>query len=88
MRAERLLASVTTPTQTKPVQPCPPGAGLIGAKLNLPQGGEDFETAVLLTPCVYAGQFDIEKSEPVYYKVALEAGQSVRVVIRTRAVDP
>ena len=88
VRAERLLASVTTPTQTKPVQSCPPGAGLIGAKLNLPPGGEDFETAPLLTPCVYAGQFDIEKSQPVYYKVALEAGQTVRVVIRTRAVDP
>jgi hypothetical protein len=87
VRAERLLASVTTPTQTKPAQSCPPSAGLVGAKLNLPPGGGDFETATLLTPCVYAGQFDVEQSEPVHYKVALEAGQTIRVVLRTRAVD-
>ena len=86
-KAERLLASVTTPPQRMASQPCPPDAGLVGAKLNLPPGGDDFETSPLLVPCVYSGQFDVEESQPKYYKVGLKSGQTLRVVLRTRGVD-
>ena len=87
IKAERLLASVRTPAQVMASQPCPPDAGLVGAKLNLPPGGDDFEAATQLVPCVYGGQFDVEASHPKYYKIALKAGQTLRVVLRTRAVD-
>ena len=49
-----------------------------------PPGGNDFETSPLLIPCVYSGQFDVERSQPKYYKVALQRGQTLRVVLRTR----
>jgi tetratricopeptide (TPR) repeat protein len=87
VKAERLLASVRTPPQAMASQSCPPDAGLVGAKLNLPPGGDNFETALLLAPCVYSGQFDVEASQPKYYKIALKPGQTLRVVLRTRAVD-
>jgi hypothetical protein len=85
-KAERLREDVTTRAQQVPPQACPPGAGLVGAKLNLPPGGDDFETSSPLIPCVYSGQFDVEESRPKYYKVDLKAGQTLRVVLRTRAV--
>jgi hypothetical protein len=68
------------------LEACPPGAGLVGAKLKLPPGGDDFETAPLLVPCVYSGQFDVEESQPKYYKVALESGQTLKAVLRARGV--
>ena len=86
-KAEGLLDAVTTPTKPVASQACPPGAGLVGAKLDLPPGGDDFETSPPLVPCVYSGQFDVEKSKPKYYKVALKGGQTLRVVLRTRGVD-
>jgi tetratricopeptide (TPR) repeat protein len=55
-KAERLLAAVSTPLQLQSSQACPPDAGLVGAKLNLPPGANDFETSPLLVPCVYSGQ--------------------------------
>jgi tetratricopeptide (TPR) repeat protein len=86
VKAERLLASVRTPPQVMASQSCPPGAGLVGAKLSLPAGGDNFETASLLVPCVYNGQFDIESSQPKYYKATLKGGQTLRVTLRTRDV--
>src|SRR5262249_17558566 len=86
-KAERLLATVSTPPQRQPSQACPPGTGLVGAKLNLPPGGDDFETSPGLVPCVYSGQFDVESSHPKYYKVALQHGQTLRVVLRTRGAN-
>ena len=83
VKAERLLASVKTPTQSKTSESCPSGAALVGTKLNLPSGGDSFETASPLAPCVYSGQFDVEGSAQ-YYKVTLTAGQVLRVIARTR----
>jgi hypothetical protein len=87
-KAERLLADIKTPAQPIAVQACPPGAALVGAKLKLPLGGDEFETATVLVPCVYSGQFDVTASQPTYYKVALKGGQTLRVVLRTRGVEP
>ena len=87
VRADRLLAAVTTPGPPTSSQACPANAGLIGEKLTLPPGGDNFETAPLLVPCVYGGQFDVEKEERKYYKVAVNGGQTLRVVFRTRGVD-
>ena len=87
VKAERLLASVGTTSQPMPSQPCPANAGLIGEKLSLPSGGVNFETAPLLVPCVYSGQFDVEGAERKYYKVAVNGGQTLSVVFRTRGVD-
>lgn len=84
-KAERLLAAVTPPLPPTPPQACPPGAGLVGAKLDLPPGGDDFETATLLVPCVYSGQFDVK--QPKYYKVALIGGETLNVVLRTRGAS-
>jgi len=83
-KAQRLLAAVKTPSEDHGSQACPPDAGLVGAKLNLPAGGDEFEASPLLVPCVYSGQFDVESSHPKYYKVALKPGQTLRVVLRTR----
>ena len=87
VKAERLLASVATPGPSMPSQPCPANAGLIGEKLNLPPGADNFETAPLLVPCAYSGQFDVEGAQRKYYKVAVNGGQTLRVVFRTRGVD-
>ena len=62
-KADRLRADVAS-AQPMSLEACPPGAGLVGAKLKLPPGGDDFETAPLLVPCVYSGQFDVEESQP------------------------
>jgi tetratricopeptide (TPR) repeat protein len=86
-KGERLLAAVKTPPQLMTSQACPPGAGLVGVKLNLPPGGDNFETSPLLVPCVYIGQFDAESSQPKYYKVALKSGQTLKVVLRTRGAN-
>jgi hypothetical protein len=86
-KAEGLLDAVTTPTKRVASAPCPPGAGLVGAKLDLPPGSDDFETSPVLMPCVYSGQFDVEESQPKHYKVALKVEQTLTVVIRTRGVD-
>lgn len=86
-KAERLLAAVTPPPQHMAPQACPPEAGLVGAKLDLPPGGDDFETSPLLVPCVYSGQFDVERSRPKYYKVAIKGGETLNVVLRTRGAD-
>ena len=83
-KAERLLAAVSTPLQQPASQGCPSDAGLVGAKLTLPPGGNDFETSPPLIPCVYSGQFDVERSSRSTYKVALQPGQTLRVVLRTR----
>jgi len=84
-KAERLLADVKASAQPA-LEACPPGAGLVGAKLKLPLGGDNFETAPLLVPCVYSGQFDVENSQPAYYKVALKSGQTLKAVLRARDV--
>ena len=52
-KAERLLSAVTASPAVPVPQSCPSDAGLIGRKLDLPSGGESFETVTALVPCVY-----------------------------------
>jgi hypothetical protein len=84
-KADRLLATVRNapPPATKP---CPRDAGLVGAKLDLPAGGEDFENATPLEPCVYKGLVDVGTAWR-FYKVSVPKGRTLRVIMRTRSVD-
>jgi tetratricopeptide (TPR) repeat protein len=82
VRAERLLRAVQAPAPAVVSKRCPSGAGLIGPKLDLPPGGDTFETAPLLAPCVYKGMLDSESSQ--YYKFSLQAGQTLKIVMRSR----
>ncbi len=82
VKAERLLRAVQAPAPAVVSKRCPSGAGLIGPKLDLPPGGDAFETAPLLAPCVYKGMLDSESSQ--YYKFSLQAGQTLKIVMRSR----
>jgi len=86
-KAERLLKALQAPVQTSPSKPCPADAGLIGPKLDLPPGGDAFETAPLLVPCVYNGIADTAGEAWVYYKLSVPAGTTINVIMRTRDVD-
>ena len=78
------------PSSQKPTAPvtsalagsCPPGAGLVGSKLDLPVGGDTFETATLLSPCVYKGLEDANAWK--YFKVSIASGQTLKVTARSR----
>jgi hypothetical protein len=65
-------------------QPCPPGAGLIGPKLDLPPGGNTFEEAVLLSACTYRGLADTEGGRWKYFKLSVAKEQTLKVTARTR----
>jgi len=84
VRAERLLSAVQAPAPAVVSKACPSGAGLIGPKLDLPPGGDAFETAPLLAPCVYQGMLDSKSEKWAYYKFSLQAGQTLKVVMRSR----
>ena len=96
-RAERLLNDLKTPDRYIQPKGCPPGAGLVGSKLDLPPGGEEYETSPLLLPCAYRGLNDTKdggyQNRPTlewrYYKLAVQRGQTVKVTFRMRdkAVD-
>ena len=85
-RAERVLNDVSAPRVVSP-KGCPADAGLVGAKLDLPPGGDSFETAAVLVPCVYRGLIDIETTQWKYYKLALQSSQTLAVVFRLRDSD-
>ncbi len=63
---------------------CPPGAGMIGPKLDLPEGGKSFEEAPVLSECTYRGLKDTEGGEWRYFKVTVGNGQTLKVTARTR----
>ena len=86
-KAERLLSAVSALPSTSTPKSCPSDAGLIGPKLDLPTGGDTFETATLLVPCVYKGVTDTENEQWRYYKLAVARGKTVKVVMRTREGD-
>jgi hypothetical protein len=83
-KAERLLSAVSASPSASTPKSCPSDAGLIGPKLDLPPGGETFETATLLVPCVYKGVTDTKNDQWRYYKLAVPRGKTLRVVMRTR----
>jgi len=83
-KAERLLNTVSASPPASTAKSCPSDAGMIGPKLDLPPGGETFETAPLLVPCVYKGVIDTENGQWRYYKLAVPRGQTLKVVMRTR----
>ncbi|HYL63021.1 MAG TPA: hypothetical protein VE077_10405 [Candidatus Methylomirabilis sp.] len=90
-RAERLLSEVSASTQGPPPpthpKSCPADAGLVGSKLDLPAGGDAFETAIPILPCVYKGLTDAPSPQWKFYKLSVPQGKTVRVVMRTRDVD-
>jgi len=87
VKAERVLSAVIKlPARQLPTS-CPADAGLVGAKLDLPPGGDSFETATTLVPCVYKGMSDVDASLWKYYKVSVPPGKMLKVVFRTRDVD-
>jgi hypothetical protein len=63
---------------------CPPGAGMIGPKLDLPEGGKTFEEATALAECTYRGLKDTEGGQWRYFKVSVGNGQTLKVTARTR----
>jgi tetratricopeptide (TPR) repeat protein len=83
-KAERLLREVSASPSVSARKSCPADAGLIGPKLDLPAGGETFETATLLVPCVYKGLTDTESGQWRYYKLSVARGHTLKVVMRTR----
>jgi hypothetical protein len=87
-KAERVLSAVSTssgPGQNPPPpSSCPSNVGMIGPKADLPAGGDSFETATLLIPCVYKGLFDTQNDQYLYYKMAVPRGQTLKVMMRTR----
>jgi hypothetical protein len=86
-KAERLLSAVSASPSASTPKSCPSDAGLIGPKLDLPPGGDAFETATLLVPCVYKGLTDTENNQWRYYKLAVPRGKTLNVVMRTRDGD-
>jgi len=74
----------TAAITSAPAGACPSGAGLIGPKLDLPEGGKTFEEAPLLRECAYRGLKDVESGQWIYYKVSLVNGQVLKVTARTR----
>jgi hypothetical protein len=69
---------------TATARPCPPGASMVGVKLDLPQDADSFEKAPLLLPCAYRGVEDTDMDRWKYYKVQIEKGQTLRVTARLR----
>ena len=65
-------------------KPCPPGASMVGAKLDLPTDGDTFEAAPLLSPCAYRGVEDTPKDKWKFYKLQVGQGQTLRVTARLR----
>ena len=57
---------------------------MIGPKADLPAGGDSFETATPLIPCVYKGMFDTQNDQFLYYKLAVPRGRTLQVMMRTR----
>jgi len=85
-KAERVLSAVSG-SGSAPVsvsKSCPSDAGLIGPKLDLPSGGDSFESATLLVPCVYKGVLDTQNGQWMFYKLSVPRGQTLQVVMRTR----
>ena len=80
--AQATRPSVTGATAA--ARPCPPGASMVGAKLDLPADADTFEKAPLLVPCVYRGVEDTDPDRSKYYKVQIEKGQTLRVTARLR----
>ena len=88
-KAERVLSAVSG-SASAPVsvsKSCPSGAALIGPKLDLPPGGESFEAATSLVPCVYKGILDTQSEQWQYYKLSVPRGRTLQVVMRTRDAD-
>jgi hypothetical protein len=69
---------------TAAARPCPPGASMVGAKLDLSPDADSFEKAPLLVPCVYRGVEDTDPDKWKYYKLEVKAGQTLRVTARLR----
>jgi hypothetical protein len=84
-KAERLLRTVSASSRPALPESCPKNVGLIGPKLDLPPGGDAFETAPPLVPCVYKGTTDSDQW--MYYKLSVQRGQTLKVVLRTRDTD-
>jgi hypothetical protein len=85
-KAERVLSAVSA-SGSAPVtvsKSCPSGAALVGPKLDLPPGGDSFESATALVPCVYKGVLDTQNGQWQYYKLSVPQGQTFHVVMRTR----
>jgi hypothetical protein len=79
---------VRTPVTTaKAGSPCPPGASMAGAKLDLATDANSLETAPLLVPCAYKGLEDTNQNEWRYYRLQVEAGQTVKITARLRDSD-
>ena len=57
---------------------------MVGPKADLPAGGIDLDTAVLLPPCVYRGMTDTALDKWTYYKVSMLQGQMLKVAFRLR----
>lgn len=83
-RAERLLNEVSSSAAVRVSEDCPPDAGLVGRKLDLPPGGQTLEAAPPLLPCVYQGIVDSEGDQWSYYRVSVPAEKTVSVVMRSR----
>jgi len=86
-KAERVLSSVSTSPQSpggNAPKSCPSDVGMVGPKVDLPAGGDSFETAISLIPCVYKGMFDTQDKQFLYYKISVPRGQTLQVVMRTR----
>jgi hypothetical protein len=60
---------------------------MIGPKLDLPPGGDSFESATPLAPCVYKGIIDTQNQQWQFYKLSLARGQTLNVVMRTREAN-
>jgi tetratricopeptide (TPR) repeat protein len=85
-KAERVLSAVSASGSARVTvsKACPSGAALVGPKLDLPPGGDSFESATLLMPCVYKGVLDTQNGQWQYYKLSVQPGQTFRAVMRTR----
>lgn len=86
-KAERLLQAVSASPLASAPKSCPSGASLVGPKIDLPAGGENFETASLLVPCVYKGLTDTQDDQWKYYRLSVPQGRTLKVVMRTRDTD-
>ena len=83
-KAARLLDTVRV-TRPHVTSACPADAGLIGPKIDLPGGGEDFENATPLVPCIYSGVADISGGAWQFFKLSVPQGRTLRVVMRLRS---
>jgi hypothetical protein len=86
-----VVAAQQKPAPAQPVrtaatsgQPCPPGASMVGAKLDLSPDADSFEKAPLLVPCVYRGVADTDPDRWLYYKFQIDKGQTLKVTSRLR----